>query len=142
MPSIFTRIIEGELPAHFLWRDDECVAFMSINPHRPGHALVVPRAEIDHWLDLPAPTAAHLTLVAHRVGSAQQAELAAPRVGLMIAGFEVPHAHLHVLPMQNVRDLDFANAAPDVDHDQLAAIAARLRDRLTAAGFGASVWAG
>jgi len=139
MASIFTRIIEGDLPGHFLWRDDECVAFLSINPHQPGHVLVVPVAEVDHWVDLPPATAAHLMRVAHYIGAAQLAEFTPPRIGLMIAGFEVPHTHVHVLPMFGIRDLDFANAASDVDHEELADIAARLRHRLTVAGFGHEV---
>lgn len=132
MATIFTRIIDGELPGHFVWRDDTCVAFLSINPLRPGHTLVVPIAEIDHWVDLDAPTAGHLTEVAHSVATAQMAEWNPPRVGLMIAGFEVPHTHVHVVPVRGMGDLDFANAATDVDHDELADIADRLSTRVAA----------
>ena len=102
MATIFTRIIDGELPGRFVWRDDLCVAFLSINPLNPGHTLVVPRQEVDHWLDLDDALAAHLTQVARRIGAAQMQAFAPERVGLMIAGLEVPHVHLHVVPINGV----------------------------------------
>ena len=92
MPSVFTRIIHGELAGRFLWRDELCVVFLSIAPLRPGHALVVPRVEVDHWIDLPPETATHLMAVAQVVGKAQQVAFEPARIGLMIAGFEVPDA--------------------------------------------------
>ena len=125
MPSIFTRIIDGELPGHFVWRDDECVAFLSIAPLREGHTLVVPRLEVDHWLDLPPQLAAHLMTVAQRVGQAQQSAFNPSRVGLIIAGMEVPHTHLHVIPIDREADLNFANAR-SAESDELAATAAQL----------------
>ncbi|HEX9681737.1 MAG TPA: HIT family protein [Acidimicrobiales bacterium] len=130
MPTIFTRIIDGELPGAFVWRDDRAVAFMSINPLATGHTLVVPVAEVDHWLDLEPDLAAHLTQVSQRVGRAIQAAFNPVRVGLMIAGLEVPHVHLHVVPISGVHDLDFANAARSVDPDDLGAAAQRIREEL------------
>lgn len=125
MPSIFTRIIDGELPGHFVWHDDDCVAFLSIAPIREGHTLVVPRVEVDHWLDLDPGLAAHLMTVAQRVGRAQQDVFAPARVGLIIAGMEVPHTHLHVIPIDRESDLHFENARP-ADAEALAATAERL----------------
>jgi len=133
MPSIFTRIIDGEFPGHFVWRDDTCVAFLSINPLQPGHTLVVPRAEVDHWIDLGAETAAHLTAVASEIGRAQMVAFAPTKIGLMIAGLEVPHAHLHVVPIRGAHDLDFANAVTSVPQAELAAAAACVRAALRAA---------
>lgn len=130
MPTVFTRIIDGELPGRFVHRDDRCVAFLSINPLQPGHALVVPIAEIDHWLELDPDLAAHLMVVAQRIGQAQQAAFEPVRVGLMIAGLEVPHVHLHVVPISGVHDLDFANADPSPDPAALDAAAAVLRSQL------------
>ena len=78
---------------------------------RPGHALVVPRAEVDHWLDLDDVLAAHLTKVAQTVGRAQMTAFSPARVGLIIAGLEVPHTHLHVIPIESEADLDFARRA-------------------------------
>ncbi len=126
MTTVFSMIIAGDLPANFVYRDDKCVAFMSINPLQHGHTLVVPIAEIDHWLDLEPDLAAHLTVVAQRIGQAQQSAFSPVRVGLMIAGLEVPHVHLHVVPIGSVHDLDFANADPSPDPASLADAAASI----------------
>ncbi|MGI9610287.1 MAG: HIT family protein, partial [Acidimicrobiia bacterium] len=126
MASVFTMIINGDLPGHFVWRDETAVAFMSINPINTGHTLVVPVAEVDHWVDLPSSTTAHLMDLAQRVARSQQEVLSPTRVGLMIAGFEVPHTHVHVIPMESMDHLSFANSATDVDHEQLADLASRL----------------
>ncbi|MEI7999716.1 MAG: HIT family protein [Actinomycetes bacterium] len=134
MPTIFTRIIDGELPGHFVWSDEHCVAFLSINPVTDGHALVVPRAEIDHWIDLEPALAQHLMEVARRVGAAQQRVFAPPRIGMEIAGFEVPHCHLHVLPIHDETDLHLSRSARSVDPEVLAANAQAIRDALSALG--------
>src|SRR6478752_10102040 len=134
MPTIFTRIIEGELPGTFVWRDDVCVAFLSIAPLRPGHTLVVPRTEVDHWIDLPAATTAHLMGVAHEIGAAQMDAFTPARIGLIIAGLEVPHTHLHVVPIDAERDLSFANADPNTTPAALAQAGAALRAALRARG--------
>lgn len=134
MASVFTLIIEGKLPGRFVWRDDLCVGFLSINPLAPGHTLVVPRAEVDHWFDLDAAVAARCFEVAGAVGRAQQRVFAPARVGLMIAGFEVPHTHLHVVPLASMANLDFANAAANPDPAELDAAQAALAGALRAAG--------
>jgi histidine triad (HIT) family protein len=132
MATVFTKIIEGELPGRFVWRDDRCVAFLSINPLRHGHALVVPVAEVDHWLDLDPELNAHLLAVSQRIGQAQMAAFSPTRIGLMIAGLEVPHVHLHVVPIDGVHDMDFAGAERDPDPAAMDAardaIVAALRD--------------
>lgn len=129
MPSIFTRIIDGEIPGRFVWQDEVCVGFLDVRPLAPGHVLVVPRTEVDQWTDLDADTAAHLMGVAHRIGQAQKALLSPARIGLMIAGFEVPHVHVHVVPINGMGDLDFANADGNPDPSALDA----LRDQLAGA---------
>ncbi len=131
MATIFTRIIEGDIPGTFVWRDDECVAFMSINPLRTGHVLVVPRLEVDHWLDCPASLRDHIFSVAQEIGGAIREVFESEKVGLMIAGLEVPHLHLHVVPIDGVHDLDFSNAATSVDRDELEQAAGSIRDALT-----------
>ncbi len=134
MATIFTRIIEGELPGRFVWKDEQCVGFLSINPLQPGHVLVVPRVEVDHWLDLAPELTAHLTQVAQIIGQAQQAVFNPVKVGLMIAGLEVAHVHLHVVPIRGVHDLDFANAAKNPDPAELDRAAERLRAQLKKMG--------
>ena len=93
MASIFTMIINGDLPARFVWKDDECVAFLSINPMAPGHVLVVPRHEVEHWLDLDPDLLTHLTGVCQTIGAALEGGFQPIKVGMMIAGLEVPRAH-------------------------------------------------
>ncbi len=134
MPTVFTRIIDGELPGRFIWRDDRCVAFLSINPIRHGHALVVPRAEVDHWIDLDPALNAHLAAVAQHIGTAQRAAFGSERIGLIIAGFEVPHTHVHVIPTDDMGGLDFRNAAATPDPAQLDEAADAIRAELRAAG--------
>jgi len=132
MATVFTKIIEGDLPGRFVWRDDRCVAFLSINPLRHGHTLVVPIQEVDHWIDLDPELNAHVLAVGQKIGQAQMAALSPTRVGLIVAGMEVPHMHLHVVPIDRERDLDFANAAREADPASLDeardAIVAALRD--------------
>lgn len=130
MATIFTRILEGEIPGTFVWRDERCAAFMSINPLRPGHVLVVPVEEIDHWLDCPPDMRDHLFAVAQSIGRAQQAAFSPTRVGLMIAGLEVPHLHIHVVPIDGMHDMDFANAAASVPRQDLESAAEAIRARL------------
>lgn len=134
MPSVFTRIINGEIPGSFVWRDEIAVAFMSINPISAGHTLVVPVAEVDHWIDLPQATATHLMAVGHTIGQAQQRAFSPDRIGLIVAGFEVPHTHLHVLPINSIADLDFHNAATVPDFAAIASWAEAIRAELRAAG--------
>lgn len=130
MASIFTRIIDGELPAHFVWRGDDCVAFLSINPLQPGHTLVVSRAEVDHWIDLDPRVVGVMFEVARAVGRAIQAAFDPRKIGLMVAGLEVTHAHVHVVPIRDVRDLDFDRADRDPGTVALEEAAARIRDEL------------
>jgi len=134
MPTLFTRIIRGELPGRFIWRDPQCVAFLSIGPLQRGHTLVVPIREVDHWLDLPAEEAAHLMSVSQKIGQAMQAAFSPVKVGLMIAGLEVPHVHIHLVPIHELRDLDFARAERKPDPAVLDAAAAQLRAELRKAG--------
>lgn len=139
MSTVFTKIIDGEIPGRFVWADEHCVGFLSINPLGPGHTLVVPRAEIDEWVDADAELTAHLMQVSRTVGLAVRGVWAPPRVGLMVAGFEVPHLHVHVFPAHDMRAFDFANAAAQVDPAEQDGHAEALRSALRAAGHGAHV---
>lgn len=134
MATIFTRILDGELPGEFVWRDERCGVFLALGPLRPGHALVVPVAEVDHWLDLAPDLVAHLFGVAQVIGQAQMAAFSPTRVGVIVAGLEVPHTHIHVIPIGTEADLDFANADHTAGPDDLVAPAAALRQALREAG--------
>ena len=130
MATLFTRIIEGELPARFVWKDDSCVVFLSNRPLRPGHALVVPRAEVDHWVDLEPGLLAHLFDTAQAIGKAQMAGFKPVRIGVMVAGLEVPHCHIHMVPIRGVHDLDFGNQDPNPDPAMMDDAAHTLRREL------------
>jgi diadenosine tetraphosphate (Ap4A) HIT family hydrolase len=134
MATIFTRIIEGEIPGTFVWRDEQCVAFLSINPMAHGHTLVVPIAEIDHWIDAPPRLVSHLFEVTHIIAEAEQRAFSPTRVGVIIAGYEVPHTHIHVIPTSDMSELAFANAAASVDRITLESAASALRAALRANG--------
>ena len=134
MASLFTRIIRGELPGRFVWRDPRAVGFLTVAPLRPGHTLVVPIEEIDHWLDVPPELMQHLTTVAQTIGQCIQQTFQPAKVGLMIAGLEVRHVHLHLVPIHSLGDLDFAKADTKATPEALDAAAERLRAALREAG--------
>lgn len=135
MATIFTQIIEGKLPARFVWKDDRCVVFLTNRPLRPGHSMVVPRQEIDHWLDLDPDLLAHLMETAQAIGKAQMAGFKPNRIGMLLAGLEVPHCHFHVVPIRGVHDLDFGNQDPDPDPAMMDEAAATLRRELRRLGY-------
>jgi len=131
MSTVFTKIIAGDIPGTFVHRDDRCVVFMSINPLAPGHALVVPIAEIDHWIDVPVDLLAHLFAVSHRVARAQEQAFDCEKIGMIIAGYEVPHTHIHLVPTTDESQLSFANAAASVESSDLEAWAGAIRTAMS-----------
>lgn len=134
MSTLFTKIIQGDIPGRFVWREEQVVAFLTIAPIAAGHTLVVPVAEVDHWLDLEPPLAERCMAVAQSIGKAQMAAFAPKRIGMIIAGLEVPHTHLHLIPIDTESDLSFAKADPTVAPESLDAAAARLRAALRGLG--------
>lgn len=110
MASVFTKIINGELPGRFVYEDDEIVSFLSIAPITIGHTLVVPRAEIDNWQDVDPVVFGRVMEVSQLIGKAVVTAFSAVRAGVIIAGLEVPHLHVHVIPTNNLADFGFANA--------------------------------
>ena len=130
MPSVFTMIINGDLPGRFVYEDDEVVAFLTIEPMTPGHTLVVPRAEVDKWQDVEPALFNKVMDVAQRIGRAVCAAFDADRAGVIIAGLEVPHLHVHVFPARNLSDFGFAgvdrNPSPESLDDAQVKIKAAL----------------
>lgn len=108
MATIFTQIINGDIPGTFVWKDELCVAIMTIQPLRPGHVLVIPREEIDHWFDMSDDLTTHIMSVSKKISKAIKQAFPAERIGLMIAGLEVPHTHLHLFPVDNLNDFDMS----------------------------------
>ncbi len=138
MSSVFSLIIDGRIPGNFAWADDVCVAFATIQPITPGHMLVVPRVEVAHFTDLDDDVLAHLAVVAKRVGQAQRRAFDAPRAALIVAGFEVPHTHIHVLPAWDEGAIAFANARP-ASPETLAETTEQVRAALRGLGYGGHV---
>ncbi|WP_394944447.1 HIT family protein [uncultured Ilumatobacter sp.] len=131
MTTVFTMIINGDIPGTFVWRDEQCVAFMSINPITAGHVLVVPIEEIDHWIDASPELNAHMFDVSRNIAQAQQRAFGCAKVGMIIAGYEVPHAHIHLIPTNEMNELSFAHAAASVERSHLDAWAAAITAELS-----------
>jgi histidine triad (HIT) family protein len=131
MPSIFTRIVEREIPAHVLQEDDEFLAFLDVRPIREGHTLVIPKTEVDDVFELSNPLLGGLLPFARPVAKAIQQVTGATRIGMAVIGLEVPHAHIHLVPIDGLHDLDFRRARP-ATNDELAATAKRIRTAMTA----------
>ncbi|MFT4918926.1 MAG: histidine triad (HIT) family protein [Zhongshania aliphaticivorans] len=131
MSTLFTKIIQGELPGHFVWEDEQAVAIMTIAPIQAGHVLVIPRQEVDHWDDLPEALAAHLMAVSQTIAKAIKKAFSCQRVSMMIIGLEVPHTHLHLVPINTMEDANFGNAKM-AEQEDLAVAAAKIRAALAA----------
>jgi histidine triad (HIT) family protein len=129
MPSIFTRIIRGEIPCEKILADDRFFAFLDIRPIAPGHTLVIPKIEEDNLFHLGTEYLEGMLPFAQRVALALEKAVPCKRVGLMVAGFEVPHAHLHLVPLQDEGDLSFSKARP-ATQDQLHSVAQAVRAAL------------
>lgn len=135
MASVFTKIIEGELPGRFVYKDDDVVAFLTAAPVRYGHTLVVPRHEINHWLDLPEDLSSKLFATSQVIGKAIQEALKPVKVGLVIAGLEVPHVHIHLMPIHDLTDLEFSRQNKNPDSGEQDRAAEAIRQALSAMGY-------
>ncbi len=129
MPSLFTRIIQGEIPCHKILEDERYLALLDVRPITPGHALVVPKKETDYFFDLDDQLLSGIMIFARKVAYALKKTVECKRIGVMIAGLEVPHAHVHLVPMRELGDLAFAKARP-ADNEQLAQMAEKIRKHL------------
>lgn len=133
MATVFARMIRGGLPARFVRKDERCVAFLSINPIRSGHVLIIPKVEVDHRLDLDGDLLVHPREVPRRIGGAVKNGFQPTRIGLITAGLEVPYVHL--LPIDGLDDPNFANAAQDPHPADLDGAADTVRRELAALRF-------
>ncbi|MDT8397386.1 MAG: HIT family protein [Pseudomonadales bacterium] len=134
MASLFTRILQKEIPGHFVWLDDLCFAIMTIEPIRRGHLLLIPRQEVDHWDALPADTLAHLSVTAQKIAGAMKQVIACKRIGMSVVGLEVPHTHIHLIPIDSMDDMNFSRAQM-ASGQELAASAAQIRQALREQGY-------
>lgn len=142
MSTLFTRILNGEIPGRFVWREPDVAAFLTTGPLADGHTLVVPAEEVDRWTDASPETLAKVMEVARRIGAVQVEVFDAARAGLIVAGYEVNHLHVHVWPSRSMAEFNFATADQNPDPDVLDANAEKLREGLRAAGYGGFVPAG
>jgi histidine triad (HIT) family protein len=126
MATIFTRIIQGEIPCYKVAEDDQHLAFLDIRPVVFGHTLVIPKQEVDYIFDLDNEALAALHLFSKKVAAVLREEVECLRIGIMVAGLEVPHAHIHLIPMQAISDLSFGNLRPEIASDRQAELAGRL----------------
>ncbi len=129
MPTIFTRIVKGEIPCHKILENEKYLAFLDVRPINPGHTLVIPKKEIDYIFDADDTLLAELMMFAKKVARAIEKEIPCKRIGVMVAGLEVPHLHIHLIPINDVHDLNFARAKP-ASGEELAKIAEKIRARV------------
>ena len=139
MASVFTKIIQGELPARFVWRDSHVVAFLSRSPYATGHTLVVPRQEVDHWIDLEPELLQRLIGVSQEVGKAIQRAFRPVKVGMLIGGLEVRHVHMHLSPVNTIHDFDYDRQQWNPDPMELDEASIKIRCALRELGHTAVV---
>ena len=127
MSTIFTKIVNGEIPSHKIAEDDKYFAFLDINPLVMGHTLVIPKAEVDYIFDLEDEILAGLNLFAKRVAKAVEKSVKCKRIGVAVIGLEVPHTHIHLVPLNAIGDLNFSNPKLSPSQEDLAETAAKIR---------------
>ena len=129
MATIFSRIVAGEIPCHKVAENEEFFAFLDINPVAKGHTLVIPKAEVDYLFDIDDPKLGRMMAFAKRVARAQEAAIPCKRVGLAVMGLEVPHAHIHLIPIIKESDMNFFGKKLSLSQEELAEIAQSIRER-------------
>lgn len=126
MPTIFTKIVNGEIPCHKILEDDRFLAFLDVRPINPGHTLVIMKKEVDYIFDVEDKCLADLMIFAKKAAVLIKKEIQCKKIGVMVAGLEVPHVHIHLVPIVDVHDLNFAKAKPTAS-EELAKVAERIR---------------
>ena len=130
MASIFTKIVQGEIPCHKIAENDKFFAFLDINPLTKGHTLVIPKQEVDYIYDLEDNSLAEINVFAKKIAKAIEKSVECNRIGLAVIGLEVPHAHIHLVPIDNIGDLNFENPKMSLSQEELAEIADVIRKNL------------
>lgn len=128
MPTIFSQIIAGEIPAYGVAEDEQHLAFLDVRPLKRGHTLVIPKREVDYIFDLPDDELAALHLFAKQVAAKVRKVIPCQRIGVAVIGLEVPHAHIHLVPMDAIADLDFSKPRVKLSQDEFAETAAAIKD--------------
>ncbi len=128
MTSIFTKIIRGEIPSHKILEDEKFLAFLDISPLRAGHTLVIPKKEVDYFFDLPDDLLSEIMIFSREVARKIEAVIPCERIGVTVIGLEVPHTHVHLIPINSVTDMNFAKPKLDIPNDEMAALAEKIRN--------------
>ena len=131
MASIFTKIINGDIPSYKIAEDDNCIAFLDVFPLKRGHVLVVPKKEVDYIFDLDSKTYDQLMAFSKTVAVALKKTISCKRVGLTVVGLEVPHAHIHLIPINSVNDMNFANEKLQLTSEEFSNIAIQIKEKLS-----------
>ena len=129
MPSIFTRIINGEIPSYKIAEDAHCYAFLDINPNSVGHTLCVPKQEVDKLFDLDEKTYLHLMEFAKRIAGALEQAVPCKRVGMAVIGLEVPHAHIHLIPINEMHEMSFQTKVK-MQEDEMISLVEKIKSKL------------
>lgn len=127
MPSIFTRIIQGAIPCHKIAEDERYLAFLDINPLREGHTLVIPKVEVDYLFDLDDELLSGMLPFAKEVARKIKSVVPCTRIGVTVIGLEVPHAHIHLIPIDGIHDMEFSRTKLKLSQEEFAALAERIR---------------
>ncbi|WP_339605776.1 HIT family protein [uncultured Roseivirga sp.] len=130
MPSIFTRIINREIPGHIVAEDDHNIAFLDVNPLKVGHVLCVPKEEVNYIFDLDEDTYINLHAFTKKVAKAVEAAVPCKRIGVAVIGLEVPHVHIHLIPLQNISDIDFSKPKLSLSQEELTETAEKIKKQL------------
>jgi histidine triad (HIT) family protein len=128
MASVFTRIIQGEIPCHKIAENEKFIAFLDITPVAKGHTLVVPKMEVDHFFDMNSDLLAEINLFAKDVAAKLQRTIPCRRIGVAIIGLEVPHAHVHLIPLNTMADINFSAERLKMSHEEFATLATEIRN--------------
>jgi len=131
MASVFTRIINRELPAHIIAEDNQHLAFLDINPLKEGHTLVIPKIETDYIFNLEDNTIQSLNLFAKKVGLAIEKSVQCTRIGIVVLGLEVPHAHIHLIPLDRESDINFSNPKLNYTNEEFEKLAAKIKSNFS-----------
>jgi len=130
VPSIFSKIITGEIPCHKIAENEHCFAFLDIFPLAKGHTLVIPKREVDKYFDLSNEELSELNIFSKKIAAAIESAIPCKRVGLAVIGLEVPHAHVHLIPLQSVEDINFSREKLKLSQDELSEVAEKIRAEL------------
>lgn len=130
MGTLFSRIVSGEIPSHRIAEDDNYYAFLDINPLAEGHTLVIPKKEIDYIFDLDDELLAGIQVFSKRIAKAIEKVIPCQRIGIAVLGLEIPHAHIHLIPINNIEDINFGRPKLKLSNEELAEIAGKIRQEL------------